>query len=217
MVASVAHELNNPIQTIRNCMFLLQQEITKESPTYELLTMAVSEATRISNLVVQLREIYKPPTANTAEPFNIVEALLNVQNLMGTHLHHHKVQWQFDAHVDGVMVNGVADQIKQVFMNVAFNAIEAMDPDGGLLLVDVSIPDQGKEVRIAFTDTGPGIQPKDMPRVFEPFFTTKEKGSGLGLSICYEILKSHDGRMTVESPPGQGATFSIWLPVCEID
>jgi signal transduction histidine kinase len=217
MVASVSHELNNPIQTIRNCMFLLQQEIPKDSSTYELLTMAVSEATRISNLVVQLREIYKPPASNVAEPFNITEALLNVQTLMGTHLHHHKVQWQNRDHLEGVIVNGIADQIKQVFMNVAFNAIEAMDPEGGTLFVDVSVPTDRKEVCIKFTDTGPGILPKDMPRVFEPFFTTKEKGSGLGLSICYEILISHDGRMTVESPPGQGAAFSIWLPVCEIN
>ncbi|MGE5223487.1 MAG: sensor histidine kinase [Omnitrophica WOR_2 bacterium] len=68
-------------------------------------------------------------------------------------------------------------------------------------------------VCITFKDTGSGIRPEDLHHVFEPFFTTKEKGSGLGLSICHEIIRNHNGEITVESQPGEGSSFSIWLPV----
>jgi signal transduction histidine kinase len=92
------------------------------------------------------------------------------------------------------------------------NAIDAMEPAGGRLTVKVSCP-TALQTCISFKDTGKGISAEEMQHIFEPLYTTKEKGTGLGLAISHEIVKNHNGYITVESQPGQGATFSVWLPI----
>jgi PAS domain S-box-containing protein len=211
MVASIAHEINNPIQTISNCMFLLRGVIDADSEAGEILNMASSEANRIGDLVARLRELYKPSKESTPKAFNILDVLYNVHSLLVPHLQHHNVKWEIICDTDLALVNGIPDQIKQVFLNICLNAIDAMEQIEGRLTVKVSTP-ATSQVCISFTDNGRGISPQDMPHIFEPFYTTKEKGSGLGLSICYEIVKNFDGSISVESQPGQGTTFRIELP-----
>jgi signal transduction histidine kinase len=111
------------------------------------------------------------------------------------------------------LINGIPDQIKQVFINLSMNAIEAMQPMGGKLMIDFIPGKNEQEIGVRFHDTGPGIPAEDIPKVFEPFFTTKGKGLGLGLVICYNIIEKHSGRIVVESQAGQGATFTVWLPL----
>ncbi len=211
MVASVAHEINNPIQTIKNCMYILQGEIDPASEASEILSMATSEANRIGDLVGRLRDLYKPPKENTPKPINVLEVLNDVQSLLVPHLQQHQVRWNMIADAEIVTVNGIFDQLKQVFLNLSLNAIDAMEDKGGSLsvVVNTSNPSQ---VCISFKDNGEGILPENMPHLFEPFYTTKEKGSGLGLSICYEIVKNFDGNILVESKPDEGATFTVCLP-----
>jgi PAS domain S-box-containing protein len=213
MVASVAHELNNPIQTVQNCLFLTQQEVEEESSVQEYLGMAVSETRRVSNLVTQLREIYRP---TKAEPFIYLDAckiLTDVKALLVTHLQHQKVQWNELYQPEKIIFGGIADQIKQVFLNICLNAIEAMQPYGGDLFVDICFAHNKEMVGISFKDDGPGISSENLSQLFEPFFTTKDSGTGLGLSICYDIIQRHSGEITVESVPGKGSSFTIWLPV----
>jgi two-component system NtrC family sensor kinase len=113
-------------------------------------------------------------------------------------------------------VEAVADQLRQVFLNLVLNAVDAM-PQGGTLRISTSVehaPDDGPpRVRIAFADTGLGIVPDVRRRLFEPFFTTKEEGAGLGLSISHGIIQAHGGEISATSEPGQGSTFTVWLPV----
>jgi polar amino acid transport system substrate-binding protein len=111
-----------------------------------------------------------------------------------------------------VLVNGIADQLKQVFLNICLNAIDAIDQDAGKILVRVSRPKDSRAC-ISISDNGKGIDSEDIAHIFEPFYTTKEKGSGLGLAICNEIVKNFNGDITVESQPGVGSVFNIWLPV----
>jgi signal transduction histidine kinase len=99
--------------------------------------------------------------------------------------------------------------IRQVFWNLGMNAIEAI-PGGGTLTV--SVEDSGNTVKIVFTDSGSGIDEKDIEKIFYPFFTTKERGTGLGLAIAYRIVEEHEGRLTVNSKPGLGTTFEVILP-----
>ena len=100
-----------------------------------------------------------------------------------------------------------------MFMNLLLNAVEAMDGKGELT-IQTSVSSDDKSVFIKIADTGPGIPPDILASIFEPFFTTKErgKGTGLGLSLVYNIVNDHGGKISVESPPGQGATFNIELP-----
>ena len=112
---------------------------------------------------------------------------------------------------DMLKVDGDAEQLKQVFLNLATNAIDAMS-DGGKLTILTK--NQGEQVTILFSDTGKGIPPEYLPRIFDPFFTTKpkDKGTGLGLTVSLSIVESHDGTISVDSEQGKGSTFTVTLP-----
>ncbi len=216
MVASVAHEINNPVQTIKNCMYLLGNDIEPASQSGEILKMASSEANRIGDLVSRLRDLYRPSKEMAVKTVNIVEVLHDVSALLEPHLQHNKVKMEIETCSDRVCVTANSDQIKQVFLNISLNAIDAMQPVGGRLTAKVSCP-TALQTCISFTDTGKGISSEEMQHIFEPLYTTKDKGTGLGLAISHEIAKNHNGYITVESQPGQGSTFSVWLPTTHED
>ncbi len=210
MMASVAHELNNPIQTIKNCLFLIGPEVGADSDVHDYLDMAQSETRRISHLVEQLRDIYRPSRSVQEQPLNLNEVIHEVHSLLSPHLQHEKVEWRQTGAKELIWIMGVEDQIIQVFLNISLNAIEAMQPEGGILTVHVHTSPQ--QAAISFTDTGPGIPQENVSKLFEPFFTTKESGTGLGLYICYEIVQQHGGSISLETPSGGGTRFTVWLP-----
>jgi PAS domain S-box-containing protein len=209
LLASVAHEINNPLQSVKNSLYLLTPEVPPGEPK-EMLDVAIHETHRIGALVQQLHETYQQHNHQPVE-FNVMETIKKVFTLLGPQMKHNNVQWQVHSEQDCINIQGIPDQIQQVIMNICINAIDAMGPKGGQLTVKVQLPILGR-VCISIQDTGPGILECDQARIFEPFFTTKEKGLGLGLPICYEIVKGHGGEITVESEVGIGTTFKVWLP-----
>jgi len=213
MMASVSHELNNPIQTIKNCLYLTQQDTETDSPIQEYLEMALSETQRVSDLVTQLRDIYRPSKTAETELLDLMTLVNEVHSLLIPHLQHQSVVWSQSGEIGGVYINGIADQLKQVLLNLGLNAIEAMEPVGGELKVDVSLQQEMGQVSVAFEDSGPGIPPEHLGLIFEPFFTTKSSGTGLGLSICYDIIREHGGLIEVENREPVGAAFTVHLPV----
>jgi PAS domain S-box-containing protein len=214
MLASITHEINNPLQTIKNCLYLSQQEIDDNSQIHEFISIAYAETDRLSKLVAQLREVYHPIKSNQIKPIGLSNLIREVNILLSTQLKDHNVQWEAKLKdTDGLKIEGIADQLKQVFLNICLNAIDAMQPTGGELMVDLIVSDDGHQVGARFQDSGPGIVTDEISRLFEPFYTTKEKGLGLGLAICYDIVQRHNGHIDVESQPGQGATFTVWLPL----
>ncbi|MBW8010829.1 MAG: PAS domain S-box protein [Chloroflexi bacterium] len=216
MVASVAHELNNPLQTIKNCLFLLEQDMTMVENA-DLFGTALSEVERLSNIVHRLREVYRPKSEDTVESITIKNLLADVQMLIEIHLRRKNVIWIQDKTKKSFIISGITDQLKQVMINLSLNAIEAMQPDGGNLTVKVFPSEDEEQIGISFNDSGPGISPDFIQYVFDPFFTTKETGMGLGLSICYDIVQNHNGKITIESDQSKGATFTVWLPLLAID
>jgi PAS domain S-box-containing protein len=213
MVASVAHELNNPLQTIRNCLFLVQQETEPEKESRKYLATATSEIRRLANLVAQLRAVYRPVPAEEMQLINLRDIVEEVRLLTAPHLAENRSRWECTPPPATFIVNGLPDQLKQVFLNISLNAIDAMRPAGGTLTISWSPAADGRQVGVAFKDTGHGVEADELPNLFEPFFTTKETGMGLGLAICYDIVRRHGGRIEVDSQPGQGATFTVWLPL----
>ncbi len=210
MVASVAHELNNPLQTIKNCLFLIQQDLEQETATQSYLKMALSETNRLTNLVLQLRDVYRQANSNTQKPVSLPDVVGQVHLILREHLKQNNISCTFETHKEPTWVLGDANQLKQVVINICLNAIDAMSPDGGELTISpVSDPNH---VGLAIKDTGIGISNENKEKLFEPFFTQKDSGTGLGLAICYDIVQKHGGRIAVESKLGQGATFTIWLP-----
>jgi nitrogen fixation negative regulator NifL len=213
MVGSVTHEINNPLQTIKNCLYLIQQDIDADSPDKEPLEMALSETQRLSNIVGQLRQLYRPQAVQTMRSQELLEIIEEVHSLIIPHLNNSQVGWQPLAGLKKYKINCVKDQMIEVFLNICMNAIDAMQPAGGILSVNMIFSSNKDQVGIVFSDSGPGIKPEILPHIFEPFTTSKDYGLGLGLSICYGIIQKHGGQITVESQPGQGTSFTIWLPL----
>ena len=219
LLASITHEINNPLQTIKNCLYLTQMDTSPGTPAFDALAMATTETNRLSNLVAQLRDLYRPPSQGQSRLVHIPALLGEVKALLAGYLQDKHVKWEMarpaTGPLKGVVIEGVPDQLKQVFLNICLNAIDAMEPDGGTISISFKRPVEEDRIGICIRDTGPGLTQEVKDKLFEPFTTTKEKGLGLGLVICYDIMQKHNGSIDVESNPGEGAEFTLWLPVKE--
>jgi signal transduction histidine kinase len=144
----------------------------------------------------------------------VLELLQEVHDLLAPELKKRQVEWhQVDGH-GPYTVCAVRNNLKQVFINLCLNAMEAMEADQERnLTVSLHINQDSRRVGVDFHNTGPPISEESLPHIFEPFFTTKSSGTGLGLSISYDIIRQHQGEILVESVPGEGATFTVWLPL----
>lgn len=212
LIASISHEINNPLQSIQGCLTLAKEEL--ESPVRpekiaRYLDIAEGEIERIATIVRRVREFYRPSGQERA-PTDIHQTLESVLELSGKELQHSYVDVEriWDPAIPLVVAN--QDHLKQVFLNLVINAIDAM-PDGGHLSIRTIL--DREHVIIEFSDTGIGMPPEIQARLFEPFFTTKAHGSGLGLSISYGIIQEHSGQIFVQSEVGKGTTFTIVLPI----
>jgi len=137
--------------------------------------------------------------------------------LLAPHLQNQNIVWQESPEPEKLVVNCAADQIKQVFINIGMNAIEAMQPGGGTLFVELALSEDASQAGVIFRDTGSGIPPEIIKNIFEPFTTTKSSGLGLGLSISYELVQRNNGQITAESQVNHGTTFTVWLPCIELE
>jgi signal transduction histidine kinase/PAS domain-containing protein len=212
IVASVAHELNNPLQAIQNALYLIQMEEDLIEQTKEDVQVALNETNRMAELIARLRETYRPTTSEEFQPGSINDIVYEVQKLLNTHLRHNNVVFDFKPDENLPLCPMIRDQIKQVTLNICLNAIETM-PDGGSLSIETNQENYSREVILSVTDTGPGIAPEVLPYIFDPFVTTKEGGTGLGLAISYDIIRRHNGKIEAHSKPNEGTTFLVWLPL----
>ena len=211
IVASVAHELNNPLQAIQNALYLVQMDEALSQQTKKDLETVLAETERMASLISRLREIYRPINAEEIQSESLNKLVLEVQALLNTHLRRNKIQFEFFPDLALPLVPMIRDQCRQVILNVCLNAVEAM-PNGGLLTVITSHRAKEKEAQLEIIDEGTAINPNILPYIFDPFVTTKESGTGLGLAISYDIVQRHHGRIEVESRPKLGTTFRIIMP-----
>jgi PAS domain S-box-containing protein len=214
LAASVAHELNNPLQAIQNALYLVRQESTLDKQSQDDLDIALAESRRMADLIDRMRETYRPTTVTEFRYESLNALIVEVEKLISTHLRHNHVTFEFkpDPHLPPAFC--LRDQVKQVILNVSLNAVEAM-PDGGQLTISTQWSPAARGIWMTLADTGQGIATEDLPNIFDPFFTRKEGGTGLGLAISYGIIQQHNGRIEVDSQPGRGTTFRIWLPTGE--
>ncbi len=215
MVAVIAHEINNPIQTVKNTFYLLEDQIMPGSPAGEYLKMASSEANRISDLVAQLRGTYASGIKDMTR-VDLVALLGEIRDLLAPQLKKSQVEW---CQADGLQfctVLAVHNNLKQVFINVCLNAMEAMEAvQGRKLTIRFHTDPHAQRVGVEFHNTGPHISDEALSLIFDPFFTTKRNGTGLGLSISYDIIRQHNGEIIVENIPGNGVMFTVWLPLAQ--
>jgi len=214
ITSGIAHELNNPLNNIGITTEALIGDLESYSDREKLrmLEQIHGQVSRGSSIVANLLDFTrKEPTAFT--PLSVPETVESATALVANELSLAGVELRLDLAGDLPAVLGNPRSLQQVFLNLFLNSIQAM-PGGGSLEVRASL-DDGAFVRVDVTDTGAGIASDDLDKVFVPFFTTKEpgKGTGLGLSVSYGIINEHHGRAEVKSSPGQGTTFSVFLPV----
>jgi PAS domain S-box-containing protein len=218
LAASVAHELNNPLQIILGYAQELLEEAKPSEPHHEPLKIIETETRRCREIIRNLLDFARPVDAervlSSVEPI-----VLNGVKLVLHFLQIAKIKMDIEIPPDLPPIYADSQQLQQVLMNLVFNAAEAM-PGGGKLTIR-ALKSQGREnlateLIITVSDTGTGIASDNLVHIFRPFFTTKKKkGMGLGLAICERIMEAHGGRIFVESDPGKGTTFHLHFPLKE--
>jgi signal transduction histidine kinase len=212
LLASVSHELNNPLQAIQNALFLLKEEEKLSSQGSQDLETILSETERMSILLDRLRTTYRSPREEEFQEIHINDMVEDVHALTATQMRHSRITFEFHPSPDLPSLQGNPDQIRQVVLNLFVNAMEAM-PSGGILSAATQLEPNRGRVSLIVKDTGPGIEKEILPHIFEPFITNKTNGTGLGLSITYDIVQLHSGDIRAGNDPEGGAVFEVMLPV----
>jgi signal transduction histidine kinase len=216
LTAGLAHEIRNPLVAIKTLTQLLPERLDDEEFRGHFLHIASGEVDRISSLVNELLEFARPsdPKFEMTDINGIVDGMLL---LVSTETKKKQITVIKDYAPDLPSTTVDREQIKQVFLNILLNGIEATPPNGTITVRTRSFLKPGGDVhlQIEFTDTGCGIPPDYVEDIFTPFFTTKTKGSGLGLSISNQIIQDHQGYIDVKSRLNQGSSFFVNLPLSQ--
>jgi len=209
--ASIAHEFNNPLAGITNIIHGVKKRAVYDQEDAELIDMAIRECARLKDLITSLNDFNRPSSGTFAQ-MDVHSAIRGLLVLC-THLFNTK-KLSVTTHFQPGLphVHAVADQIKQVLLNLLNNAVEACSFYGTII---IKTGTKDGHVFIDITDDGKGMDAETAQRIFDPFFTTRAevKGIGLGLSVSYGILRRHQGKIIVESEPHKGSTFRILLPL----
>ncbi|MCQ6276822.1 PAS domain-containing protein [Bacillus sp. V3B] len=208
LAAGIAHEIRNPLTSIKGYAEFLQLD-EKHPERLEFLDIILDEIERVNAIVEEFMVLAKPKEANLSEK-NIIPIIKEVLSLLEFEARKKHVRLHFEWCNEIIQVECDEDRLKQVFLNLVKNGIEAM-PNGGDLRVFTKIHED--QVEISFQDTGIGIPEEKLKKIGEPFYTTKENGNGLGLMVSFKIIESHKGNIYIESEVDKGTTFNIILPV----
>ncbi|WP_419954485.1 ATP-binding protein [Neobacillus niacini] len=206
LAAGVAHEIRNPLTTIKGFMQLYKWENGAD----EINDLLLSELGRIETITSEMLSLGKPQAVQLHRT-NLKELVENTLELLSPQAHLENIQFYTCVEEGEFFITGEKNQLKQVFLNVLKNAIESM-PDGGNIHINLRKGEEGECV-LSVKDEGCGIPEELLPRLGEPFYTLKEKGTGLGLMICNKIIKQHHGSITYQSKTQQGTLVEIKLPL----
>ncbi len=224
LVASVCHEINNPITSIVTFTQLILTMIKRGMMSPEDVTnmeryleLSFREGMRCGSIVKNLL-IFARPETMTAQKIDINEMVKTTLLLTSHQLELAGVEYTVDLPPSPFTAWGDGGRIQQCLLNLIFNAVDAM-PEGGTITISGGVESSGDMLGLSVADTGHGIEPQHLSRIFEPFYSTKPngKGVGLGLSMVYGIIREHKGDIEVESEPGKGTKFTIRLPTGPLD
>ncbi len=208
LTASIAHEVNNPLQSVQNCLHLAGREDMAPEKRKEYFDLAQNELERLMKTMHRMLDFYRPGAVRV-EQVDLLELLQHVLSLASQQLIQRRIEVKKELPGSLPAIYAVSGQIQQVFLNLILNSLDAM-PDGGELKIGARALDDG--VEITFQDTGPGIPEDRRNDIFEPFFSTKEGGTGLGLTVSYNIVTAHGGTLDLVNGPESGACFRLFLP-----
>jgi two-component system sensor kinase FixL len=208
-VTHIAHEIKNPLLIIGGFARQLLKTPNLDEKASRKLSMIAEEVSHLEEMVAEMRDFVRRPPGHK-QPSQIIDTLREALELFHDTFEEHGITVRLVEETPLPPVSFDPRQMRQVFLNLLKNALEAM-PQGG----EVTITSQGREnnAEISIADTGEGIPPEVADNIFQPYYTTKEKGTGLGLAICQSIVQEHGGSISVDSALGQGTTFTIRLPL----
>jgi signal transduction histidine kinase len=210
LASSVGHELRNPLNVIRNCVYLLNMHLTEKDDEEALKSLQVMDkqidiANRIVTDLMDFTRL-QPPSRQHTDLNSLVNESLAYASVP------EEIRVKSALNDSSLLVNVDAEQIRRVFTNVILNACQAMNGQGDL---DISMVVKEPNIWVSFRDSGCGITEENMTKIFEPLFTTKPKGFGLGLAISKRLVEQNDGEITVDSQVDHGAIFQVKLPLAE--
>jgi two-component system nitrogen regulation sensor histidine kinase GlnL len=221
LAAGLAHEIRNPLGGIKGAAQLLKRSLERDSPLDEFANIVIREVDRVDKLIEQLLDLSRPAKLELA-PVNIHEVLDDVLLLETPAAKERNIVVKKRLDPSLPPIRGDRAQLTQVFLNLVKNAFQAMTAGGALTVTtrvetDFHLRGQGNArnrlIWVDIEDEGVGIKEEDLPHIFSPFFSTKNNGTGLGLAVCYRIVKEHGGLIRVDSVEGRGTTFRVSLVV----
>ena len=210
LAAGIAHEIRNPLTSINILIHSLTENFPSENTHREDLQVIEEEIRRINEIVDQFLRFAKPASP-LFEKTNLIPIFEEILQLLRPQIERGKIKVKKEFE-PLPLITVDKEQVKQVILNLLLNAVQAM-PKSGHLILRGQIPENDRWINLSIQDSGAGIPGEDMDKLFDPFFSTKEGGIGLGLSIAHRIIDQHHGKIEVESTPGRGTLFTVWLPI----
>jgi signal transduction histidine kinase/CheY-like chemotaxis protein len=208
LTASIAHEVNNPLQSVQNCLHLAAREDVPPEKRKEYFDLARNELERLMKTMHRMLDFYRPGSTKM-ERVDVLELLRHVLSLTSQQMIQREIEVKTDLPESLPAIFAVNSQVQQIFFNLILNSFDAM-PAGGTLIIRAQSREQG--VEFYFEDSGPGIPEDQRNNIFEPFFSTKDGGTGLGLTVSYNIVTAHGGMLDLIDGSGTGACFRLFLP-----
>jgi len=206
MAVKIVHEIRNPLCSIELYASMLEKELVNTE--HQDLAQGISTGINNLNTILTNMLFFARPRKPAFKAIRLEEAIDESVGMLGPLLNTRKVR--IERSITPCRIEGDRELLKQVFMNLIMNAVQAM-PDGGVIAIRMTI--RKNEVVVDIADSGEGIAPENVEKIFDPFFTTKDSGTGLGLAITSKIMQAHDGTITVRSDAGIGSTFSLCFPL----
>jgi signal transduction histidine kinase len=209
MAAVLAHEIRNPLGSIRGTAEILRDDYPAGSPKHEFIEIQIKETERLNNVVEDFLRMSRQQRFELHE-FSLAEELETIVRLTENQSRAKGIIIHNLVTAAGLQVTGDREKLRQAFLNILINAIQAT-PEGGTVTIDAN--STRTCCLLTFCDSGSGIDQITLARIFEPFFTTKTDGTGLGLAITRKIIEGHNGELVVASEPGHGTTVTVRLPL----
>jgi signal transduction histidine kinase len=212
LAAGIAHEIRNPLTAVKTFLDLLPERQDDRAFVDQFRDLSLSELKRVTDLINDLLSMGRSTTAQR-NVISLAECIEPVVRLVESQARKRQIDVVFEAEAQLPPVYVDADQLKQIVLNLALNAIDASPPDSTVTIRTFRSDDgPGFEVE----DRGVGIPAERLDDIFEPFYTTKKTGTGLGLALVHQMVVEHDGAITVDSEIGQGTIFTVVLPVADV-
>lgn len=210
MAAVLAHEIRNPLGSIRGTAEILRDDYKPGDPKHEFIEIQIKETERLNRVVEDFLEMARPKAAEL-RPCSLIKELETVATLVSGDIRERRIKLTLQPPVEPLVIRADGEKLRQAFLNIIINALQATPAAGEVAISLTAMEESWCEIR--FRDSGCGIDEETLQRIFEPFFTTKEGGTGLGLAISKKIIESHKGMLLVESEQGAGTTVTVRLPL----